>query len=59
MEIWKQKQNYAERKQKSNFLGGSRNENETAFSGGTDVEMEFPFLIKVEFPFYGCSAWLI
>jgi hypothetical protein len=57
MEIWKW--NFAERKQKRNFLDGSGNGNGTMYFGGTDVEMEFPFPTKVEFPLYRCSAWPI
>jgi hypothetical protein len=35
------------------FFGGSGNGNAT-FSGGTDAEMEFPFLTDVQFSFYSC-----
>jgi hypothetical protein len=59
MEIWKRKWNFAERKQKRNFLDGSENGNGTTFFDGMDAETEFPFPTKVEFPFYGCFAWPI
>jgi hypothetical protein len=59
MEIGKRKWNFAEQKWKQNFLDESENENGTTFFGGTDAEMEFSFPTKVEFPFYGCSAWPI
>jgi hypothetical protein len=35
---------------KTEFFGGSGNG--TAFSDGTDTEMEFPFPTDTEFPFY-------
>jgi hypothetical protein len=49
------------RKRKQNFLdeSGSGNGNGTVFSDGTDAKIKFLFPIKVEFPFYRCSAWPI
>jgi hypothetical protein len=49
MEIWKQKQNFAERKRKQIFFYG----NGIAFSGGTDAKTEFLFPVDMEFLFYG------
>jgi hypothetical protein len=59
MKIWKRKWNFAKRKWKRNCFGGSGNGNGTTFSGGTDAEMEFPFLTDAEFPFYNGFAWSI
>jgi hypothetical protein len=38
---------------------GNENGNGTTFSGGIDVEMEFPFPTDAEFLFYGGFAWSI
>jgi hypothetical protein len=59
MKIWKWKWNFAKRKRKWNFIGGSRNKNGTMFSGGTNTEMEFSFSTDAEFPFSTGFAWSI
>jgi hypothetical protein len=59
MKIWKRKWNFVKWKWKRNFFGGSGNGSGTAFSGGTDAEIEFMFPTDAKFPFYSGFAWSI